>query len=298
MLPVVKNLPMLPRPVGESWEVSAMPGNESVLINGPLAGKTLNRLVDKYGMSLLGTDSVRRYGKRFPLLVKFIDAHSDLSIQVHPDDATAASLHSQVAGKTEMWYVLKCSRDAAVTLGFRQELTRSRFREIAGTEAIIDVAAKYPTHPGDAFIIPAGTLHSIGRGNLLAEIQQSSDLTYRVYDYDRTDSDGKQRPLHIDEATQAVNLETGKDLRLKPESVADGMERLVSCEHFTVHRISVSGTFALEACPDSFRVMVCTEGSVSFGDGTTINAGFSALVPACAPAQILRGHTTLLCASV
>lgn len=276
-----------------------MPGNESIVDGGCLDGMKLTELCELYGADLLGTQCVARYGRRFPLLVKFIDAHSDLSLQVHPDDATAARLHGSEAGKTEMWYVLKSTPGANITLGFSSEITHTQFLEAAGKDAIMDLVEKFPTQPGAAFMIPAGTLHSIGAGNFLAEIQQSSDLTYRVYDYGRKGTDGHPRRLHIDEAAEAVNLCKGDCLSLTPRPTPEGADILADTEYFKVYRrvISEDGT-VLAPSPESFRVLMCVDGAVTIEGFGTLTQGFSVLVPACAPSLTISGRGTLLQAQI
>lgn len=273
-----------------------MPGAESVLSNGPLAGLTLNELSERCGAELLGTECVARYGRRFPLLIKFIDADTALSLQVHPDDATAARLHGSDAGKTEMWYVIDSQPDSWVTLGLRCEVSRDRFKELAGKPDIMDIAEKFPTPAGSAFMIPAGTLHSIGGGNFLAEIQQSSDLTYRVYDFDRPGADGKPRKLHIAEAAEAVNLCHDPRLVLTPQPLPQkGRDMLADSAYFKVERLSVGPEeMTLEACPESFRVLMCVGGSVALTGAGELTFGHSAMIPACAPALKISGSGTLL----
>lgn len=283
-------------PIGESWEISSLPGYESEVESGPLAGCSLPELCKSYGAELLGTDCVARYGCRFPLLIKFIDAATALSLQVHPDDATAARLHGSDAGKTEMWYVINSEPEAWVTLGFNGKVSRRHFLETAGKASIMDLVEKFPTHPGSAFMIPAGTLHSIGGGNFLAEIQQSSDLTYRVYDFDRPGSDGKPRKLHIAEAVEAVNLNNESQLVLTPQPTAEsGRDMLADSPYFKVERLTVNaeGTL-LKVCPESFRVLMCVDGSVEIEGAGTLPFGHSVLIPACSPSLKIKGNATLL----
>lgn len=296
LLPRIKGLGEVGTPVGESWEVSAMPGFESVVQGGPLEGLSLPELCRRYGADLLGTESVARYGLRFPLLVKFIDAHRDLSLQVHPDDATAARLHGSDAGKTEMWYVVDARPGASVTLGFQKGVSRAQFEAAAGSEAMLELVERFATEAGSAFMIPAGTLHSVGAGNLLAEIQQSSDLTYRVYDYGRAGSDGCPRPLHIAEAIEATRLDEGRALVLCPRKVGKGREELADTDFFKVSLLEVEPTrsLRLEACRESFRVLMCVGGEVSLGCDVQLGMGQSVLIPACAPAMDITGCGKLL----
>lgn len=277
-----------------------MPGCESVVAGGPLDGMSLPELCSRYGAELLGTASVARYGLRFPLLVKFIDAHHNLSLQLHPDDATAARLHGSDAGKTEMWYIVDARRGAAVTLGFKKGVTRPQFEAAAGTEAILGLVERFTSSAGSAFMIPAGTLHSVGAGNFLAEIQQSSDLTYRVYDYGRTGSDGRPRQLHIPEAIEAATLEQSRSLVLKPQKVAPGRSVLTASEFFEVSLLEVKPDepMRLEACRESFRVLMCVAGAVVLDGSMELPFGHSVLVPACAPALEITGSGKLLEAGI
>lgn len=300
LLPRIKGVDADGVPVGESWEVSAMPGSESIVDGGALDGCKLTDLCDQYGTALLGTECVRRYGFRFPLLAKFIDANHDLSLQVHPDDVTAERLHGSDAGKSEMWYIVAAKPGASVTLGFRGKVARSDFENAAGSENILQMVQKYATAPGKAFMIPAGTIHSIGAGNFLAEIQQSSDLTYRVFDFNRPGSDGRPRKLHLSQACEAVNLEAGNSLVLMPCNDGAGGELLVRSEHFTVRRLTAGadGIISVPADSSSFRVLMCLDGSTLLPDGSMLTPGNSVLVPACAPGLHLRGQAVLLQASV
>ena len=303
-LPRLKGIAVPGTPVGESWEVSAMPGKESVVADGPLEGRNLAELAADYGAELLGEESIRRYGLRFPLLVKFIDARRDLSIQVHPDDSLAGKLHGS-NGKTEMWYVLSAEPGSNVILGFRRPIDAERFASIAGTAAILDEVNYYPTQAGASFMVPAGTLHSIGAGNVLAEIQQSSDLTYRVYDYGRTDADGHPRALHIASALRALDYRPCTDLHTHPDRLADGAQRISECQHFNVDRVEIHDgkPLAMAHNPSSFRVVMCVDGEIVLTDHAgrhkvTLPCGFSARVPAANEGLTLSGNATALIASV
>ena len=184
-------------PVGESWEVSAVPGKESVVLNGDLAGKNLRELCQQYGADLLGGAVQQKFGNEFPMLIKFIDAESDLSIQVHPDDSVAMERHGSM-GKTEMWYVVDAKPGTYLYAGFSKSITSEEYRRRVEDGTICEVLAKHPIRMGDAFFIPAGRVHAICGGALIAEVQQSSDITYRIYDYGRMGMDGKPRELHTE----------------------------------------------------------------------------------------------------
>ena len=189
-----KHLPACDEPIGESWELSAMPGRESVVAQGEEKGMTLSQLVHHYGAELVGKEVSRRYGDSFPLLIKFIDARRDLSIQVHPDDKMARQRHG-CSGKNEMWYILNADEHALIRAGFNRQLSPDEFVTLLNEGSILDVVNSSTSKPGDVFYLQAGQIHCIGAGNFLVEIQQSSDITYRVWDYNRYDTDGKLRPL-------------------------------------------------------------------------------------------------------
>ena len=181
--------------VGESWELSGVKGNESVVAGGPEAGTTLPGLIARHGAALLGKANAARFGQEFPLLIKFIDARQDLSIQVHPNDALAWERHKS-KGKTEMWYVVDADKGARLRSGFAKQVTPAQYEASVADNTITDLLAEYEIHPGDLFFLPAGRVHSIGAGAFIAEIQQTSDITYRIYDFNRKDADGNTRELH------------------------------------------------------------------------------------------------------
>ena len=201
-----------PKKIGESWEISGVAGSESVVADGKDKGLTLTALIDKYGASLLGEKNYKRYGDSFPLLIKFIDAHDDLSVQVHPDDELARKRGSKF-GKTEMWYVLGAAPGARLANGFNREVNPDEYEGLVNSGEIMDVLNFNPVKPGDTFFIPAGRVHAIGKGAFVAEIQETSDITYRLYDYKRKDKDGNERQLHTKEAFEAINF---KDTEGKP----------------------------------------------------------------------------------
>ena len=183
--------------VGESWELSGVKGNESVVAGGPEAGTPLPELIARHGAGLLGAKNFERFGEEFPLLIKFIDARQDLSIQVHPNDELAWERH-QSKGKTEMWYVVAADKGAHLRSGFSKQVTPAEYAASVADNTITDILADYQIHPGDVFFLPAGRVHSIGAGAFIAEIQQTSNITYRIYDFNRRDADGNTRELHTE----------------------------------------------------------------------------------------------------
>ena len=293
-----KRLAACDEPIGESWELSAMPGRESVVADGPDKGLSLTELVQRYGAELVGEDVYRRHGEQFPLLIKLIDAKRDLSIQVHPGDEQAMRDHGCM-GKTEMWYVLETDEGAAITTGFKRAMSPEEFDRRLADNTILEVLNTVSSHPGDVFYIPSGQIHTIGAGNLLVEVQQSCDVTYRVFDYNRMDSNGQQRELHTALARQALDFAQlpATAANLCPENAESS--NLVTCDYFVVDRHKVKGTLTINV-PDSFMIIMCIEGSVELeGENmpkVRLSRGQTVLCPACLPQYTLEGCATLLTA--
>lgn len=268
--------------IGESWEISGVPGHVSVVDRGPLKGKTLSELIDIYGADLVGADVYKKYGKEFPLLIKIIDAKADLSVQVHPDDELAHKRHN-CPGKTEMWYIMKTAPGAKIYAGLKEKITPDEYERRVADNSIMDVTAAYDSAPGDVFFLPAGRIHAIGAGNLLAEIQETSDITYRIYDYDRRGADGKPRELHTEQARDAIDYTVYPDYRNAPVSSSEKEADLVNCSHFDVRRILLDGISEqqMNHTRRSFMIVMCLEGSavLSYSDGKTV--------------EITRGETLL-----
>ena len=198
--------------IGESWEISGVKNNETIIANGKEAGKSLNQLVEEYKDLLVGKENYERFGNEFPLLIKFIDAQQDLSIQVHPTDEIAHR-QGKERGKTEMWYALKSEPGAQLYNGLKQQITPEQYKEMVENDTITDALARYEVHEGDVFFIPAGRIHAIGAGCFVAEIQQTSDVTYRIYDFKRKDKDGNYRQLHTREAAESIDYHVLSDYR-------------------------------------------------------------------------------------
>ena len=288
-------------PIGESWELSAVPGHESIVAtDGDDCGLTLTQLVRRHGAALVGEEVYRAFGDRFPLLIKFIDARQDLSVQVHPDDAMAARLHGS-AGKTEMWYVVDSDDDAVIRTGFSRGISPDEYERRVGEGTILDVVNATPSKPGDAFFIPAGQIHSIGAGNLIAEVQQSSDITYRIYDYGRLGADGKARPLHTSQAREALNFGAAADGKVDfVPAAGPGVTPLVKCPKFDVGRLDYNSGYTLDLPrPHNFVVLMCIGGetSVTADEGigsAALVRGVTVLVPAAATRLTLTGKAQLL----
>lgn len=244
--------------VGESWELSALDGDESVVVNGHLAGNTIRELIEIYMDELVGQKVFNQYAFEFPLLFKFLDADDDLSIQVHPSNEIALEKYNCL-GKTEMWYIVDAEPEAKIYLGFKHEIDATICSELVREANLEQALQEYEVKPGDAFLVPAGTVHAIGKGILLAEIQQSSDITYRLYDYNRKDAKGNLRELHVEEALQALSF----DYNFSPVLKLKG-EKLLENEIFNVNKISFSGKIIRNYSDlDSFVVLMCVEGAAS-----------------------------------
>lgn len=270
--------------VGESWEISGVPGNESVVANGEYKGQTLPELVGTYHGELVGEANYARFGSTFPLLIKFIDAQQDLSIQVHPADDLAKKRHNSM-GKTEMWYVVDAEKDAKLRSGFSEQITPKEYKERIHNSTITDVLQEYPIHKGDVFFLPAGRIHSIGAGAFIAEIQQTSDVTYRIFDFNRKDANGKTRELHTDLAKDAINYEVLDDYRTHYEAVKDEPVELVACPYFTTSLYDLTETITCDYSElDSFVIFICMEGACKLVDNEgheiSLQAGETVLIPA------------------
>ena len=279
-----KELPSQPH-IGESWEVSAVPTSPSVITNGTWAGYTLNEVIRKMPEAMLGKAVATQYQNQLPILVKLIDTSDKLSVQVHPNDAMARRIHNQ-QGKSEMWYVIQAQEDACIYAGFQQELTPEAYAEKVANGTIIDALAKHEVHAGDVFYLPAGRIHAIGKGVLLAEVQQTSDITYRIYDYDRLDLNGEKRELHTDLAAQALDYTVYPNYRNAYQDQIDEANPCLDTEHFSVRVLSLTNPMRRNMVPyDSFVIATCVQGQCtirirSTHDEVSLREGFSCLIPA------------------
>jgi mannose-6-phosphate isomerase len=269
--------------VGESWELSAVEDHISVVANGFLEGNDLQDLIEIYMGDLVGERVFEKFGSEFPLLVKFIDAEDDLSIQVHPDDKLARERHNAY-GKTEMWYVLDADPGSQLNSGFNQITDRKKYLEYFGEGRLIELLHFEEVKAGDVFFIPAGRVHAIGKGILLAEIQQTSDVTYRIFDYNRKDKKGKERKLHTDLALDAIDFNiTGNGKKIY-SGVRNSASHVVSCEYFVTNVLELDEQIHKEvAILDSFIIYICVEGncSIKWAEGTEfLMKGETILVPA------------------
>lgn len=282
----LKNLTNAPSLLGESWEVSAVPGSETVVDRGPLAGYNLAELTTRYGVELLGKGVIERnHGyTKFPLLVKIIDARGDLSIQVHPDDRLAAELASGQCGKTEMWHILHSDPGAEIHIGLNGPLTPEEYEKAVADHSIMAHVNSFPSVPGDIFFIPPGRIHAIGAGNLLIEIQQSCDITYRIYDYGRRDKDGNPRELHTELAKRAINFADNIPAACAPtRPAADGTMARCSCFDVRLQQTDTTPR-PLARDDDSFLIVTVVSGQATLFAGglkTELSTCETALVPAC-----------------
>jgi mannose-6-phosphate isomerase len=279
---------------GESWELSGVEGNVSVVSNGYLAGNSLDELIEIYMGDFVGDQIFETFGHEFPLLIKFIDANDDLSIQVHPDDEMAAERH-QSYGKTEMWYVMQADKGAKLQSGFNQPVDQEKYLEKLNKVELTDILNFEEVTSGDVFFIPAGRVHAIGKGILLAEIQQTSDITYRIYDYDRRDDKGNLRELHTDLALDAIDYTLFPEYKTRYESRPNESVELASCQYFTTNILDVTTVVEKEYNKlDSFVIYICLDGELTIETelgSESVQKGETILLPACIENVILKPVT-------
>ncbi len=268
---------------GESWEVSGVDQNISVVKGGPLDGKDLRSLIDEYQGQLVGKAVYTQFGNEFPLLIKFLDAREDLSIQVHPDDTVGRKRHNS-AGKTEMWYVLEADPGATMRVGFNRNVDKETYLNHLNRRKLDEILNIMPVQEDDTVFLPAGRIHSIGAGLLIAEIQQTSDITYRVYDFDRRDAKGNLRELHTGEAVDVIDYNAYPDYRTKYHRERNEVAELVECPYFVTNRLHFDQAVTRDYTPiDSFVILICTEGKLTlqYNSGSTqLVKGESILIPA------------------
>ncbi len=266
---------------GESWEVSGVPGDVSVVAEGALKGKSLAKLIETYKGDLIGNAVFEKFKTTFPLLIKFIDANQDLSIQVHPGDKMAKARHNSF-GKTEMWYVVNAEKGASLIAGFNKPTSKEQYLEYFNTGNLTNLLNKEQVVNDDVFFLPAGRVHTIGQGLLIAEIQQTSDITYRIYDFDRKDANGNTRELHVEDAVDAIDYDFYGQYKTSYDHTAQE-EELESCEYFTTNRLLINQKATREySTLDSFVILMCLEGEGIINyEGGTVNykLGDSILIP-------------------
>lgn len=280
---------------GESWELSGVEGDVSIVKDGSLEGKSLTYLLENYPDEILGTKVHKEFGKQFPLLFKFLDARDDLSIQVHPNDELAKQRHNSF-GKTEMWYVMQADEGARIIVGFKEKSSPQEYLENLKNKTLINILNEVPVKKGDVFFLETGTIHAIGAGIVIAEIQQTSDITYRIYDWDRVDAQGKSRELHVEQALDAMNYNT-TDTQKHYTTLENKSNSMVDCPYFTTNYLPLNGSTGIAKDGTSFTVYICTDGEFAFevgGNAYNYKKGDTILVPASLGAYILSGDATLL----
>lgn len=283
--------------VGESWEVSGVKDNESIVANGQYEGMKLNDLVALLKGDLVGKENYERFGNEFPLLIKFIDASKQLSIQVHPNDEQAKAKGLK-RGKTEMWYVMESAPDATLLSGLKRTITPEEYKAMVENDTITDALCEYRVGEGDVFYLPAGRIHSIGAGTFLAEIQETSDVTYRIYDFKRKDKDGNYRQLHTEAAAECIDYSVENDYRTKYKARKNEGVELAQCTHFTTSVYDLDEPMLLDYSElDSFVVLIALSGecTLSTGDAETqLRAGETVLLPATTQTLSVSGTVKFL----
>ncbi len=289
------NKPITSEITGESWEISTVENDVSVISTGPLKGKLLTDLIAEFPLELLGEKVHRQFGTEFPLLFKYLDAQHDLSIQVHPNDALAKERHNSF-GKTEMWYVMQADEDARLIVGFKEASSQEEYLESLKNKTLLSLLDSKKVKKGDAFFLETGTVHAIGAGTVIAEIQQTSDITYRIYDFDRKDADGNVRELHLDLALDAINYNVVEAERSYQKKVNVSNE-IVNCRYFTTNFIPLDGNIQVTKNGQSFTVYMCVEGrfELKYDSETYVYiTGDTVLIPAEMTNYEVNGSASVL----
>ena len=283
--------------VGESWEISGVNGNETIVAEGPDKGKSLNELTSTMKSQLVGKENYERFGNEFPLLIKFIDARQDLSIQVHPTDEIAHR-QGKERGKTEMWYALESAPGAQLYNGLKQQITPEQYKEMVENDTITNALARYEVMEGDVFFIPAGRIHAIGAGCMVAEIQQTSDVTYRIYDFKRKDKNGNYRELHTKEAAESIDYNVLPDYRTVYQPTKNEGVQVVSCPYFTTAVYDLTEPMTLDYSElDSFVILIAVKGDgklICNGQETSFRMGDTVLFPATTDEVKVEGTVKFL----
>jgi mannose-6-phosphate isomerase len=269
--------------IGESWEISDVEDDTSIVSNGILKGESLKDLLKNYTSDLVGKKNYSVFGDKFPLLIKFIDAKEDLSIQLHPNDELAAKRHNSF-GKTEMWYVMQADEGSNLIVGFNQRMTKESYLSHLKNKTLTQILNFDKVKEGDAYFIEVGRVHAIGAGVMLAEIQQTSDITYRVYDWDRVDDNGNERDLHNDLAIDAFDFNMKDNFRVEYSKTENESIAMVSCPYFTTNYLQVSNNLMKKNTQDSFIIYMCVDGEATIttkNSSEVITKGETILLPAC-----------------
>jgi mannose-6-phosphate isomerase len=289
------NKPISSNITGESWEISTVENDVSIVANGFYKGKSINELINEFPDEILGTKAYKQFGKQFPLLFKYLDAREDLSIQLHPNDELAKKRHNSF-GKTEMWYVMQADENARLIVGFKEKSTPEEYLKHINNKTIVDILDTKKVKQGDVFFLETGTIHAIGAGIVVAEIQQTSDVTYRVYDFDRVDANGNSRELHIDLALEAINYET-VDAQKYYSKNENQSNTIVDCRYFTTYIIPLNGAVKVNKNQNSFTVYMCVDGSFELKINAEIfyyQKGDTVLIPAALTNFELSGSASIL----
>ena len=295
-LNTILNKSALSDDTGESWEISGVKGDVSIIANGPYKNQSLLELLETSGNKVLGSRLHAVFGTQFPLLIKYIDAKQDLSIQLHPNDELAARRHNSF-GKTEMWYVMQAEERSNLIVGFNQKMNAELYSKHLQEKSLAEIMNFIPVSSGDTFFIEVGRVHAIGAGVLLAEIQQTSDITYRVYDWDRVDANGNRRELHNDLAIDAIDFDMPDDFKVDYTNQLNSRNSMVECPYFKTGIIPVSGTLTRINTFDSFIIYMCVEGEVELivGDFSEfLKMGETVLIPASASKIVIKGDQSKL----
>ncbi|SHF21781.1 type I phosphomannose isomerase catalytic subunit [Dysgonomonas macrotermitis] len=287
--------------IGESWEVSSVEGNISVVDSGALKGKNLQELIAEYKDRIVGKHNFEKFGTTFPLLIKFIDARDNLSIQVHPDDVLGMQRHNSF-GKTEMWYVINAAPGAFLYSGFAKQLTPDEYVKSIEENTFVDYLAKHDVKKGDSFFLPAGRVHAIGAGTFIAEIQQTSNITYRIYDYNRKDANGNGRELHTELAKDAIDYKLYDSYKLNYSHKENESVQLESCQYFTTNLLELDKPQSFDhSAKDSFIIYICMDGACEIEDSSKtkidVKQGTTVLIPAANTGNITitpKGSVQLL----
>lgn len=280
---------------GESWELSTVSGDVSKIADGAYKGKSISELISEFPEEILGTEIYEKFGTEFPLLFKFLDAKDDLSIQVHPNDELAKKRHNSF-GKTEMWYVMQADEGARIVVGFKEKSSREEYLKNLENKTLLSILKEIPVKKGDVFFLETGTIHAIGAGIVIAEIQQTSDITYRVYDWDRVDAEGKSRELHVELALDAITYDKA-DAKREYAEEANKSNLAVSCPYFTTNYLPLNGKVNKNRSGESFTVYMCMEGDFKLaynGSSWNYKKGDTLLVPAAMQDFVLEGNAVLL----
>ena len=294
-LKTILNKPITSDITGESWEISTVEGDVSIVSNGILAGKSLNDLIQSAPEDILGTEVYKRFGTQFPLLFKYLDAREDLSIQVHPNDELAKKRHNSF-GKTEMWYIMQADENARIIVGFNEKSNASEYVENLKNKTLLTILDDVIVKSGDVFFLETGTVHAIGAGLVVAEIQQTSDITYRLYDFDRVDAAGNERELHIDLALDAINYDKVDTFKSYTKEI-NNSNTIVDCPYFTTNFLPLDGEKKMLNSGNSFSVYMCTEGTFEIDCDNSkfqYKKGDTILIPAALKTFVLSGKASIL----